>query len=40
MQKYCKECAREIQKEQHREINREHMRKKRAVDKMKKPQTP
>lgn len=32
--KYCKECGGEVYKEQHRETNRESMRKKRAVDKI------
>lgn len=31
--KYCSICAKEVWKEQHREINREYMRKKRNVDK-------
>jgi hypothetical protein len=30
--KYCSICAKEIEKENHKERNREHMRKKRAVD--------
>lgn len=34
--KYCSVCAKEIWRRQHREINREYMRKKRTVDKIEK----